>query len=213
MLNILLILTASSCAGKFSAYDKINILPLNIWGWFGNAYHLSEQLKKRDCAVVVELGSWLGASTSCMAENIGDNALVYAVDIWEGSPECASALSIGRGMSSSEVEVIFAQLYQQFLSNMIHLNLANKVVPIKMKTIHAAKLLNIRPDLVYVDASHAEEDVYNDIMAWYPKLVDGGIMCGDDWSWETVRAGVIRVAKDLNQTVTAAGNFWWFNPK
>ncbi len=59
--------------------------------------------------------------------------------------------------------------YWQFLTNCKNLKLTNKIIPIRMTSLEAAKFLSIKPDLIYIDASHEEVDVYNDIMAWYPK--------------------------------------------
>lgn len=64
--------------------------------------------------------------------------------------------------------------------------------------------------LIYIDAGHETENVYQDILAWYPHLVSGGVLCGDDWMWESVREGVIRAADVLNLKIIAQGNFWRF---
>jgi hypothetical protein len=37
-------------------------------------------------------------------------------------------------------------------------------------------------DLVYIDASHVEENVLADLEAWYPKVRPGGLLCGHDWN-------------------------------
>jgi len=70
--------------------------------------------------------------------------------------------------------------------------------------------LDIKPDLVYIDASHEEIDVYNDIKAWFPKLSRNGMLCGDDWNWESVRKGVTKYCNENNITVKNDDTFWWF---
>lgn len=199
----------ANCNTRPAAYNNIDILSPYIWGWFGNANYLLDIINTHRPKIVVELGSWLGTSTAFLAENIGNNGVVYAVDVWEETSECLVALP----RTITDPDAFFKNLYHQFLSNMIYLNLDHKVIPIKSTSLLAAQEIDIQVDLVYVDASHAEEDVYNDIKAWYPKLVSGGLMCGDDWQWPTVRAGVMRIAKDLNQTVHYENNFWWFDLK
>lgn len=123
--------------------------------------------------------------------------------------ECTAAMQ----KSSKQLADFYANLYNQFLSNMVHLDIQNKVIPVRMTTLQAASYLNINPDLVYVDASHAEEDVYNDIKSWYTKLALGGIMCGDDWGWPTVKKAVVRIANELNLPIHFEGNIWWFDPR
>lgn len=35
---------------------------------------------------------------------------------------------------------------------------------------------------IYIDAGHSYNDVYNDLMSWYPKLKNGGFLVGDDYA-------------------------------
>lgn len=43
-------------------------------------------------------------------------------------------------------------------------------------------------DLVFVDGDHTFEGVMNDLNSWWPKVSDGGVLCGDDYlSFEGVR--------------------------
>jgi len=82
-----------------------------------------------------------------------------------------------------------------------------------MKTTEAAKALDVNPDLIYVDAAHDEQNVYQDVITWYKKLNKNGVMCGDDWYWESVRKGVIKASKELNIKIYTNGGFWSFDPK
>jgi SAM-dependent methyltransferase len=186
--------------GTKSPFSIETVLPLNLWGWLNesNKVILPQLLKSCEAKVAVELGSWLGAFTAFIAENLDEAGIVYAVDVWDETPECAEALNLPR----EELDIFFSTLYQQFLSNMIHLHLTNKVVPIRSTTLHAAELLPIEPDLIYVDASHKTADVYNDIKAWHKKLRVGGIMCGDDWGWPSVQVAVLKIAQELDQHVS-----------
>lgn len=36
-------------------------------------------------------------------------------------------------------------------------------------------------DFIYIDAWHTYESVTKDLIAWWPKLKDGGLFCGDDY--------------------------------
>lgn len=50
-----------------------------------------------------------------------------------------------------------------------------------MRSVEAAKALDVMADLINIDAAHDYKSVKEDILAWYPHLKEGGIMCGDDW--------------------------------
>lgn len=198
-------------ANKLSEpYKSIDVLPMQSWeGWFQNQTILLKLLNEYNPKIIVELGSWLGASTAFIAKNTSDASQIYAIDVWVETAECAKST----GLPRNELNIFFSRFYQQFLSNVIHLSLANKIIPVRMHTLEAARSLNVNPDLIYVDASHETEDVYNDIKAWYAKLAPNGIMCGDDWGWPTVREGVIKIAKELNQNINFQWNIWWFDAK
>jgi len=85
------------------------------------------------------------------------------------------------------------------------------VIPIQMTTDEAAKFIDIEADLIYVDADHSEESVYNDILNWYPKLSAKGIICGDDYAADHkgVIRGVGRAKKVLGKELYTDKRFWW----
>ncbi len=203
------------CSGNIDCdlpepYKNINILPLKAWdSWFINQKPLLRLIERYNPNIVVELGSWLGASTTFMAKNSNASCHIYAVDIWSETKQCAESIKF----SKDEPRIFFDEIYQQFLSNIIHLGLTDKIIPIRMDTLEAARCLNIQPDLVYVDASHETDAVYNDIKFWYVKLQANGIMCGDDWGWPSVQEGVKKIANELGQKISFAVNMWWFEPK
>lgn len=170
-------------------YNSIKILPPYYHGWFVNQKQFDNIFSNNDISVVVELGSWLGASSIYIARKLKEGGKLYAVDHWKGSIE-------HQNPNQKDVLHLLPTLYEQFLSNIIHANLTNIIIPIKNTTLEAAKNLSIKPDLVYVDASHDEESVYQDLKAWYPKLAYNGIMCGDDWPLLPVRKAVQRFASE-----------------
>jgi hypothetical protein len=78
-----------------------------------------------------------------------------------------------------------------------------------MTSLEAAKYLKlIKPDLVYIDAEHTTEAVMKDLRAWYPFVQENGVLCGDDWSWHTVREAVEQFASDENLQIESVQNFW-----
>ncbi|NGX31408.1 MAG: hypothetical protein K940chlam8_00776 [Chlamydiae bacterium] len=189
-------------------YCSIKVLPFDGQGFLApeNKNHFKEMILSRDIHVVIELGSWIGSSTCWMAQFLPSDGKVYAVDHWLGD-RCIDAVP--------EARAKYPRLYQQFLSNVIHKNLAHKIVPIRMKTTEAAKALNVKADLIYIDASHDEVSVFKDIIDWLPKLKENGIMCGDDWhrNFPGVVKAVERAAKLFNLTIHHDGQFWWYEPK
>ncbi len=187
-------------------YRWIKLLPLNLDGWFSEYSRepIKNIMNQINPKTIVEVGSWMGLSTSFIAQNMPNNCILYAIDTWNGSPEHKDDPVYSKYLPN---------LYALFLSNMRQLGLAEKIVPIRMSSIEAVKSLNLFPDFIYLDASHKYEDVCDDISNWYKKLKPGGILSGDDWMWPSVRTAVEKMAKDLNQNIHVVSTFWWFDPK
>ncbi len=179
-------------------YHSAKILPFDGHSWFGNGAHIAKILENRKIRTAIEVGSWLGASTRFIAERLPPEAKLYAVDTWKGS----------LNEEDQQKDPRLPHLYQLFLSNVIQTKLTEVIVPIRMESLEASKAMHIRADLIYIDASHDTESVYNDIMAWHQHLAEGGVICGDDWGCLTVRAGVEKAASILGREIQAEGNFW-----
>lgn len=210
--KLLIVLTISTGISSYSdmpePYRSIKTIPEDKHGWFmeSNRENLCRFIVQRQPRVVVELGTWLGSSAIFMGQILPDHAVLYAIDDWRADTDIYI-------QADATVRSKLSKLYQQFLSNVKHHNLTHKIIPCRMKTLEAAEALDIMADLIYVDASHDEDSVYKDIMAWYPKLNQNGIMCGDDWSFESVQRAVTRAARELNQQIHVDRYFWYFGPK
>lgn len=192
-------------------YNSITVLPSDWHGWFSpkNEAMLGKFIQEKKIEIIVEVGSWLGVSAVFMASKLPEHGKLYAVDHWLGSRE---------HHEEAEYAVKLKNLYQQFLSNVICANVVHKIIPIRMNSLEAAAALNIKADLIYIDGSHEEQDVYNDIMAWYPKLNPGGIICGDDYYWKhhatgSVARAIKRAAHNLNVNIGIENSFWYFEQK
>ena len=175
-------------------YRSINVLPFDSHGWFRpiNQQMLEKFIRQNQPKVVVEVGSWLGSSARFMASILPKEGKLYAVDHWKGQSYYTNP--------SKEIADRLPIAYEQFLSNIIHLNLTHKVIPIKMSSMEAVQFFDKKADLIYIDGSHIEQDVYDDITKWFHKLTPDGVLCGDDWSaLKQVKNGVIRASVYLNQ--------------
>lgn len=179
-------------------YRSVRLLPFNPGGWYVNGRQIEAIFKENTINTAIEVGCWLGLSTRHIATLLQPNGKLYAIDHWLGSVEHQGL----PGLST---------LYEQFLSNVIHAGLTNAIVPIRMNSLAAVeqiKLMGVVPDFIYIDASHDTDSVFADLNAWFPLVKGHGIICGDDWTWGSVRAAVEMFAL-LNQlTIDASDNFW-----
>lgn len=213
-LALLLFAISQFCFGQEmpSPYNELEeILPYNDHGWYINGDAMEALIREKNAKVVVELGSWLGTSTRHIASHLPENGIVYAVDHWLGSADH----DIFSPDYFPELYAILPILYEQFLSNVIHADLTKKIVPIRKNTLEAVSYFHengIKPDIIYVDASHDEESVYNDLVAYYPLVKGHGTLCGDDWGWGEglpVMKAVERFARENNLRVEIPNNWMW----
>lgn len=193
-----------------SPYNITTLLPFNEHSWFGdsNALELKKLIKIGAIKNIVELGSWMGGSTRFMAKLLPVNGKIYAVDFW------GSDVADPQSQEALEKTYDLTKIYDQFLSNVIHANLTDKIVPIRMSTMSAAKKiaeLGVEIDLVYVDASHDEISVYQDISTYWPFVSEKGIMCGDDYEFPDVKKAVTKFATEHNLKISVNGTFWKYN--
>mmetsp|Transcript_23535 Transcript_23535/g.35660 ORF Transcript_23535/g.35660 Transcript_23535/m.35660 type:complete len:561 (+) Transcript_23535:653-2335(+) len=76
------------------------------------------------------------------------------------------------------------QMYFQFLSNCLATKTNDRIIPIQTASLNngAIALLShgVRPDFMYIDASHANPDVFLDYENFYKILKPGGVMTFDD---------------------------------
>jgi len=152
--------------------------------------------KLQNGSKIVEVGSWLGQSSSYMGVEIynsNKNISFNCVDTWNGSNEHQEQLS---GKSQD-------YLYNKFLRN-IH-PIRNIITPIRLSSVDASKKFkNNSLDFVFIDADHSYESVKTDIISWLPKLKSDGIISGHDYydndsdGWPGIKKAVDEILKDVN---------------
>jgi predicted O-methyltransferase YrrM len=170
---------------------------------------LVEELRPR---LVVEVGSWKGWTAIEIASQLRRmelDAAVVCVDTWLGSVEHWDGSA-----PSWDVRPLlkhgYPTLYFQFLANVMHKGCSDLIVPLPNTSANAAKLLarhRVSADLVYIDASHEEEDVYRDLCDYWRLLRPGGVMAGDDWHarWYGVICAVNRFVKEHRLPLEISG--------
>jgi hypothetical protein len=174
-----------------------------IYGWFKAANLFAQMVRSaKNNSHFVEIGAWLGSSTTFMAVEIinsGKNIKFDSIDTWKGSEE-----------HKNEEVVVNDTLYNDYLKNIEPVK--HMVNPIRLPSIEAAELYEDNSlDFVFIDGSHDYENVKNDINAWYPKVKSGGILAGDDYDikWSGVIKASNEFAKQNNYQLTIDDEFCW----
>ena len=195
-------------------YEDLEILPERLLGWNNEAPVFSNLITELRPKVIIEVGTWLGGSALRMARDVKRAELgtrIFCVDTWLGGLEFLDAAQ-GDNARNLMRKNGYPQVYYQFLSNVVHHGMQDIIQPFPTTSTLAAKYFLAKgqqAELIYVDASHEEEDVYQDIMHYFKLLTPGGVMFGDDFSWPGVRASVERSARELNLVHGVTETWHW----
>lgn len=119
----------------------------------------------------VEVGCWKGKSAAFMAveiENSGKKIQFDCIDIWDVSPNNGE-----RSLSGDE-------LFNCFKNN---IEPVSHIINVKRMDSSAAAddYADNSVDFVFIDADHSYEGVKRDILAWLPKVKQGGVFAGHDY--------------------------------
>jgi predicted O-methyltransferase YrrM len=164
-------------------------LPQTARGW-QNSHSLALAEHIARASVVIEVGSFMGASVAWMAEH-NPAARFYCVDTWLGSPEIQAADLDDIGYQHGR-----PMLLERFLSNMVAAEIQDRVTPIIQTSTSGARILRaqgVSADLIYIDAGHEYLECFADLVSYLPLLAKGGVMIADDYSgFPGVRGAVER---------------------
>lgn len=115
-------------------------------GWFYDTHRrVFHHALHKDVKVILELGSWYGASTEYLARN-APQATVYAVDFWDNRfiiQDQADHYNDQSGASKEGSRVMRMlrehDLYETFLANLWPYR--DRVVPLRMSTLEGVQVM------------------------------------------------------------------------
>lgn len=126
--------------------------------------------KVPDCGVIVEIGSFLGASTIALAlACLGTNKTVISIDTFKGNN---SDFQNGKNGVSWHGKSYF----ELFKHNLRRYGVEQCVFPIIDTSENVAQNWDYDIDLLFLDGSHSSLGAKNDLFGFYPFLKDGGIL-------------------------------------
>ena len=107
-------------------------------------------------ALVIEVGVWMGATTAIFAGALHGRGKVLAVDTWLGALEMWER-DAGDWSRDLHLRNGYPTVYQDFLSNMVHIGVHHSIIPFPAPSSIAAQFCQrhrILADLIHLDASH-----------------------------------------------------------
>ncbi|OGU74885.1 MAG: hypothetical protein A2V93_04340 [Ignavibacteria bacterium RBG_16_34_14] len=198
--------------------------------WFINKKLLSKILnkkyKKDQPLIFAEVGSWKGRSAIWFIENFLQHldSVIYCIDTWNINEwndfNQEKVLLQSNSQRAKELDV--ENIYEQFLFNINFKGYSNKCRVSKKRSIEALSDFNNNFfDFIYIDGDHSEQGCYDDLKAAWPKIKTGGILFGDDWTWQDkgvfpVRKAVKKFAEENSlktKPLLFHGNGYYFEKK
>jgi len=131
-------------------------------------------------AQLAEVGVWKGASACFLGHALtrrfdAGKMTLWCVDTFRGSDEHSAA-------DQAELAESYGKIWRTFNSNVADEGLRGIMVPVIMDSVEAAKLFRDGSLFaVYIDAKHDYASAKKDILAWLPKVTNGGYISGHDY--------------------------------
>jgi len=188
--------------------------PGDASGWGSDSPAFGELVSEIRPTRIIEVGTWKGGSALTLADHtarLGLDTEIICVDTWLGALEMWTDLDDPERHGALALKHGYPTLYFQFLSNVCRAGRQDAITPFPVPSVTAAQwfaLRDVRADMIYIDGSHEEEDVYQDLLAYWDLVRPGGVLFGDDWAWDGVRLAVERFAKENRLTIMHRHDKW-----
>lgn len=194
-------------------YNEFQPLAPDMQGWGSTRPVFKEVIDVLKPRVIVEVGTWKGASAFHMADLCLENQYrdfeIICIDTWLGSvehwtgmfPPIRPLLQNGRPL-----------LYEQFISNVMNRGYQNFITPLPVDSVNGyeiLKVLEIKPDLIYVDAAHDYDSAKKDFSLYSQLLRDGGYLIGDDLFHSPIQQAAFDVFGESNIKAYGEDKFVW----
>lgn len=124
---------------------------------------------------------------------------IHAVDMWQDQPK----------RDDEGAETYENRPHERNYQNVVTVNrdhLQGRMNILRMSTVAAAPLIKDGGlDFVFIDADHTEAGCKADILAWTQKVRSGGLVCGHDYNWPSVKRAVMATGGNI---VKESDNVW-----
>jgi len=187
--------------------------PEDLQGWGSDSPVFERLIARHRPKFIIEVGSWKGGSAISMADALKrqGGGVILCIDTWLGALEFWSNKADPNRFQALECQHGYPSVYYRFLANVCHRGHQDTIVPFPLHSSSAALWLmrhNLQADLCYLDGSHEEEDVYQDLLDYSQLVRPGGILFGDDWNWSGVQAAVKRFASEQKLEIEQDEDKW-----
>ncbi len=156
----------------------------------------------------IEVGSFIGSSAVLLGNFLKqNNGVLMCVDTFCGDINMWLMDGFHETMAKKDGN---PKIYDHFMKKMISNELTETVVPLRVSSIVAARMLNVLKyeiDFVYLDSAHEAGETFIELMLYHDILKPGGVLFGDDYEgFPAVKYDVDLFCKCFNYTLTFTGD-------
>ena len=150
--------------------------------------------------LIAEVGVWLGTTTLAMLAEF--DCFVFAIDPFRFTENMYK-----KHADKPFWTAVMPTLKEQYISNMIHQEVWDKVILIPEFSVVATKYFPDNFfDVVIIDGCHETQSACYDVLFWEPKVKSGSYLIGDDRKSPRVYDGLILADKEPD---AFWDNLWW----
>ena len=200
--------------GEYDPYYGLDQQPLDMQGWAtSDSPAFDELINQLKPKLIIEVGSWKGRSAIRMAQlalQHHDDIEIVCIDTWLGSYE--HWVGIDKSLEKNRFQNGRPDVYQKFLSNVVHNNLQKYITPFPIDSINGALTLEnfgTQADLIYVDAGHESISVRIDLCLYSSLVRAGGCLLGDDFFHPPVKSAAYETFGEDKVIKLSEDKFLW----
>lgn len=153
-----------------------------------------------DDGKILEIGSFMGRSTHYLATALHNadkqTVKIYALDTFEGSSEHVNL----------KIPKDFLSMFEENLKFFIDRDIIEVVQSRSDNKDVIDRFDDDFFDYIMIDAAHEYEAVKNDVINWWPKLKENGVMFGDDVELTSVLEGMKAGLRDRGMLTYGCNN-------
>ncbi len=189
--------------------------PEDMAGWGSQSPAFDALLAERKPTRIIEVGTWKGGSAihmATVARRLGLAPEIVCVDTWLGAVEFWTDQQDPERYLALRCRQGYPTVYYQFVANVLHRQCQDLITPFPQTSTIAAlwfRRYGVTAELIYIDGSHEEDDVYADLVSYWDLVRPGGVLVGDDWNWDGVRLAATRFAREQGLGVTHLADKWY----
>jgi len=196
------ILKSLNLKESYAYVKSLNLPKTESPNWGGKCDIFSKLIKEHKPKIIIELGAFLGDSTITMAKCLKQENLdcvIITIDTWLGSQEHWRTDKCNMLHLYDNFEFGISSFYNKFITNVLLDGVENYIIPLPTTIDIAFDILNnlnIKADLIYMDADHREHIIYNDLINYSKLLNVDGVIFGHDINWQDVQNAVVHYCEE-----------------